>query len=992
MQNTDWHLMDAEDVVSAFSSDMYKGLSARAIRHRDRGRNRIWYVHRTSAGEYALACFSDLASLLLVVTAIFTAVFEGGLSAILVCSLLVLGAVLRVATYVKARRILEVCAAEGSPTATVLRDGALVLLRAEDIVPGDIVFLEGGDTVVADGRMIAGEELSLSERGITANRDTVHKTPAAIRILHRGMSNENGDSGDGGEIPAEYRANMLYAGSTVLWGSGRMIVTATGKNTLICHKQGGIALPSGDGLPFMNALSRFCQTSSLCMLALVLVFTLAALLTGAGFSRVFLVTMAMAVASMSEFLPALAYSIIAISVRDCGEAMRGHANRRAAVITNIAAIEDLSAVKRLVFSDMDLFRSGNESLHAFWANGKMHPYNAETAGDATVLLQLLLATVGAESMDTSLSGSATTALSRKYQSLARAADHHVKTTGCPLGHAYFAMDRADGRRAGGLDTVLIGDGGSVYAVVSGGIREVMQACVTYYDGKDAAPLTEEMRRAIFTEAARLTVMGGFVIACARRPSPYSTLNRLPLLQSNLCFMGFAALVTPPEEGAQEMLPALRQNGFSVAVLSEDTELDLYYGREIGLFTRHSPLYPMETAAPLPLAVTNGADRSENCLIAVPEVMTASLGQNVSRSSIRLDRLKALFAATNAREKAVTAQIDAARERYLAQDAAWKARNRRLFREYVPETDDDRTDGQAAAQEAEAAPDAAAEEKRRSTEDRPKKPSLVTPAFAKTAVICKNVLDARLLSAAEIGIAVGTSPQRPIPQPLKAKADAVVYPKNGRGAVTEVVEILCAARRAMVRIHTAAVYLMTSQAARLVFAALCAVFTAPFGASLPSPAVILTWGLIFDFLAALTMAFRKPDSASEMLACTDAQMGLPGKRDILVFAPVIGLIWGGACAGLYPLFTLLAADGSGIVTGAMFLCQCVACGEMSVKKGLFGGFHMAYGAFALLAIALFWVSVAAYSGPFWHTAFALIPAAATWGAIVLMKKKSPARKK
>lgn len=131
-------------------------------------------------------------------------------------------------------------------------------------------------------------------------------------------------------------------------------------------------------------------------------------------------------------------------------------------------------------------------------------------------------------------------------------------------------------------------------------------------------------------------MGGFVIACARRPSPYSTLNRLPLLQSNLCFMGFAALVTPPEEGAQEMLSALRQNGFSVAVLSEDTELDLYYGREIGLFTRHSPLYPMETAAPLPLAVTNGSDRSENCLIAVPEVMTASLGQNVSRSSIRLD--------------------------------------------------------------------------------------------------------------------------------------------------------------------------------------------------------------------------------------------------------------------------------------------------------------------------------------------------------------------
>ena len=70
MQNTDWHLMHAEDVVRAFSSDMYTGLPAK----KRRGRNRIWYVPRASAAEYALACFSDLASLLLVVTAVFAAI------------------------------------------------------------------------------------------------------------------------------------------------------------------------------------------------------------------------------------------------------------------------------------------------------------------------------------------------------------------------------------------------------------------------------------------------------------------------------------------------------------------------------------------------------------------------------------------------------------------------------------------------------------------------------------------------------------------------------------------------------------------------------------------------------------------------------------------------------------------------------------------------------------------------------------------------------
>ena len=1004
MQNTDWHLMDAEDVVRAFSSDMYTGLPEK--KRRGRGRNRVWYVQRTSAGEYALACLSDLATVLLVITALFAAVFEGGVSAILLCGLLLLGAVLRVATYVKARRILEACAAETSPTASVLRDGRLVLLRAEDVVPGDIVFLESGDTVVADGRMIAGDEIALSERGITANRDTVHKTPATIRILHR----DGAETAEGGEIPAEYRANMLYAGATVLFGSGRMIVTATGKNTLICHKQGGIPLSSGEKLPFMDALSRFCQLSSLCMLALVLVFTLIALFCGTGFSRVFLVTMAMAVASMSEFLPALAYSMIAISVRDCGESIGGgksgaESGRRGAVITNIAAIEDLSRVKRLVFSDMDLFRSGNESLHAFWSGGALHAYNAESAGMATELLQLLLATVGAESTHTALSGGATTALSKKYRTLAHAADFHAKMTGQTLTHAFFAMDRADGRRAGGLDTVLLSDHGTVWAVVSGGIREVMQCAVTYFDGEKAVPMTEETRRSIFTEAARLTVMGGYVVACARRLSPYTTLNRLPLLQSNLCFMGFAAMVTPPEEGTRELLAELRRSGFSVVVLSEDTELDLYYGREIGLFTKHSPVYPMEQTAPypLPLVVRNGTDRAENCLVAVPEVMTASLGQNVNRASIRYERLRALFAATKRREEAVTARLAAEKERYLAQEAAWKAKNRRFFRELEPldaeETDEaariaETKAGAESTADADPAKPAGSADEAESTgaaaksgrSERPIKPSGKTPLYGESAVICRNVLDARLLSTGDIGIAVGATPNRPIPQPLKAKADAVAYPPAGHGGIAEVVEILCAARRAMVRIHAAAVYLMTSQAARFVFAAVCASFGGHFHASLPTPAVILTWGLILDFVAALTMAFRKPGSVGEMLSCTVSELGLPGKRDVLLFAPIVGLVWGGSCAALYPLLSLVTtADPVGIVTAAMYLCQCAAAGEMAVKKGIFARFHVASGLFALCSLALFWHSLAAFTGSAWCMGFAVAPAILVWGMLRLMKR-------
>ena len=256
------------------------------------------------------------------------------------------------------------------------------------------------------------------------------------------------------------------------------------------------------------------------------------------------------------------------------------------------------------------------------------------------------------------------------------------------------------------------------------------------------------------------------------------------------------------------------------------------------------------------------------------------------------------------------------------------------------------------------------------------------------MICKNVLDARLLSAGDIGIAVGTTLQRPIPQPLKAKADAVAYPPSGHGGIAEVVELLCAARRAMVRIHAAAVYLMTSQAARFVFAAVCAAFGGHFQASLPTPAVILTWGLLLDFLAALTMAFRKPESVGEMLSCTASELGLPGKRDVLLCAPIVGLVWGGTCAALYPLLSLVtAADPVGIVTAAMYLCQCAAAGEMAVKKGIFARFHVASGLFALCSLALFWYALAAFTGEAWCMAFAGVPAVLVWGVLRLIKRLS-----
>lgn len=641
MEKNDWHLRETESVLAELKTDMYTGLSTKeaVIRRRRGGTNRVWYVHRTSVQETALACLSDLATLLLAVTAIFAAIFEESRSALAIVGILILGALIRTATYCKAKRVLEDNAAVSIPTCSVLREGKMLLLSAEELVVGDIVFLEGGDMVPADGRIVAGDELAVSERGITANRDTVQKFETVIRTTEAGSA-----------IPAEYRSNLLYAGSTVLWGQARMVITAIGEDTLIVRKQGGIRVTAGEKLPLLNRLTGWCRISALIMLACVLVITALALFIGHDFTGTFLSSMALAVASMSEYLTAIAYIIIAIAVQDTGRQKRKTDTRAptvgSAVIGDSTSLERIAGTKRLVLSDIQLVKSGDMTLLSWFAGGKYDTSDQAGADRLPALAHLLryqLATVGGTQLHTALSGSAITAMPEKYTMLHKAADSYTKWAGKNIEYTFTTLDHVDGGMgiAGGLDTVLItelrtGANGDIFAVVSGDIEKVMACCTQWeYNMGKELPLDEATRKKIFTEAARLTISGAKVIACAKRKSPYTTLNRLSLLQSNMTFVGFCAMAEPAAEGAKEALAQLKEAGVSLVVLSSEPERDLYYGREIGLFDKHTAILSGNVGDKLP---ENGS-----ALVMVPPVQTAMLTKNVDHSKIRYDRMKALLA-------------------------------------------------------------------------------------------------------------------------------------------------------------------------------------------------------------------------------------------------------------------------------------------------------------------------------------------------------------
>ncbi len=895
MERNDWHLQEVPAVLAELKTDMYTGLTTtEAIKRRRKyGRNRVWYIHRSTWRENLFACVADLSALLLIVTAVFAAIFEESRSALAIVAVLVVGAGLRIATYGKARRVLEDNAAEGIPTCSVLRDGRMVLLSAEELTIGDIVFLEGGDVVPCDGRIVAGDDLAVTERGITANRETVRKFDIVIKTDEPGSA-----------IPAEYRSNLLYAGSTVLWGQARMAVIAAGEDTLIVRKQGGIRVHAGEKLPFEEQLDGWCKMGSLTMIACVMVITAMALLMGHDFATTFLTSLTLAVAAMSEYLTSIAYTIIAIAMQTTGKRSDDRAitepaetdkkqkkqRRRAAVISDASALGRIAGVHRLVLSDIRILKSGEMALRGWFLGGTTHTFADKTEEEPVLapdvglaeLLHLTLATVGGQRLDTSLSGSAITAMPEKFTMLHKAADTYTERTGEKIDFSFTALDRVEGRIgiSGGLDTVLIQEKNDIYAVVTGDIRQVMQ-CVTSYQDEQGKilPLDEPMRRKIFTEAVNQVYGGATVYACAKRVSPYTTLNRLSLLQSNMTFVGFIAMGEPPARGVREAVAALREGDMSLLLLSEDPEKDLYYGREIGLFDKNTTLLTAQNADKIPGKGT--------VIVEMPPVRTAALAQNVNHSRIRHDRLGAILTALSAHE----------------------------------------------------------EEAETTAPEKPQRKGATG-----TAVLVRDVLDARLLTLGDVAIAVGDSATRPVPQPLKAKADVIVYPAGGGFA--EAVDAIGQCRLALYHLWSCAVYLTASQLSRMILLAAAVIF----GFSMPPAWTLLGVGLVMDFAAVLTIAFCKMSVTDGnhvgTLTIPREKMGLPrGVKTVLAIGG-LGILWGLLESAVPLVCGLLKTPHSGVLLATILLSQLLLSGTIGQRGSFFTcRFHMAYILYALFTVIL-----------------------------------------
>jgi len=323
----------AAEVVGALGSDAKRGLSEREARTRFEryGPNELAAEPPPPAWRKFLAQFQDP----LVILLLAAAAISGGLwvverdaavpyEAIAILAVVLLNALLGYVQQARAERAVAALRQMAAARAQVIREGVRRRILAAEVVPGDIIYVEEGDTVPADARLIQATALQTAEAALTGESLPVSKDPAPLADT----------------APLGDRRNMLYSGTTATYGRGIAVVTATGMRTEMGRIAGMLKQQPVETTPLQRELARVGRLLGLAVVAIavIMIATILLLEEVQGFAALFDVLMlgvALAVAAVPEGLPAVVTAVLALGVQRMA--------KRNAIVRRLAAVETLGS-------------------------------------------------------------------------------------------------------------------------------------------------------------------------------------------------------------------------------------------------------------------------------------------------------------------------------------------------------------------------------------------------------------------------------------------------------------------------------------------------------------------------------------------------------------------------------------------------------------------------------------------------------------------------
>lgn len=553
-----YYCESAESVLSEVNSTE-NGLTGAEAEKRlaENGKNKLAEGKKDSIIKQFLGQMADPMIIILLCAAAISGVLavtqgESFADVIIILAVVIVNAVLGVYQENKAEKAIEALQQMSAAQSKVLRDGKICVIHSEDIVVGDVVLLEAGDAVPADGRIFENASLKIEEAALTGESVPVSKFIDIINL-----------SDNAKDVPLGDRRNMAYMGSTVVYGRGAMVVTATGMDTEMGKIADALAKAEDGQTPLQIKLGQLSKILTWLVLGIcVLVFGVQLLRAG-GFDfevvlNSFMIAVSLAVAAIPEGLAAVVTVVLSIGVTNM--------SKRNAIIRRLTAVETLGCAQ-IICSDktgtltqnkmtvVDFFGENKEELAkamALCCDAEIDE-NGEVTGEPTEAALVVWA-------------------NKLWLNKSK-----MKADFPRCGEAPFDS----GRKM--MTTVHSAVNGAVQ-YTKGAPDVVIGKCSHYLKDGEPVPMTEEYREKILAANKEMADRALRVLACAIRvyseePESFEAEE----LETELCFIGLTGMIDPVRPEVKDAIDECVSAGVRAIMITGDhVDTAVAIAKELGI--------------------------------------------------------------------------------------------------------------------------------------------------------------------------------------------------------------------------------------------------------------------------------------------------------------------------------------------------------------------------------------------------------------------------
>lgn len=576
MDNDKWYMRTAEDTLRFWDTSQDEGLSSNEVKTRLNkfGYNEMTEKAKTPWWKQLFAQFQDFMVLILLGATLISAFLGEYVDAITILAIVIINAILGFVQEFRAEKSMQALKKLAAPTVRVIRNGMLQQIAAKELVPGDIMVLEAGDKLSADGRLVVAQGIEVEEAALTGESLPVRKTPDKIYL-------ENSPLGD--------RKNMVYAGTVVTRGRGRAVVCATGMATEVGFIAGMIQESANEATPLEKRLEHLGRWLVWGCLAICLVVVITGVVRGEPLFLMCMAGISLAVAAIPEGLPAIVTVALALGVQ--------RMIKRNAIVRKLPAVETLGCTTvicsdktgtltqnamtvQCIFTGLNTYEltgSGYDIKGEFRLNQQVVAPSADkqlvncleiaALCNNSVLKRNAVSISGLwrKSNDSawSIEGDPTEGALIVAAAKADVWRENLEKNKLRIGEIPFESDR---RRM----SVIYRQGSEYWLYTKGAPDTIAGLCQYYHNGRTETPISREILAKLAQANEEMTSRSLRVLAVAgRRISKTEADHPSENSEANLAFMGLIGMMDPPRAEAKQAIAVCKQAGIKTVMITGD---------------------------------------------------------------------------------------------------------------------------------------------------------------------------------------------------------------------------------------------------------------------------------------------------------------------------------------------------------------------------------------------------------------------------------------